>query len=119
MSFDLLVEKTAVKRMLANTPAACVIDRLSLEARLNKITEALSMSENQTPYQIINDPSHYTQANGFGCIDVLEALADAGHDFRILHAMRYLWRYNAKGDPAINLRKAIWYLNRYLEKSEE
>lgn len=58
----------------------------------------------------INHPSHYTQGD-IECIDVLEQLAADGHDFRILNAIKYLWRYRHKGGNE-SLRKAIWYIER-------
>ncbi len=60
----------------------------------------------------INHPSHYTQG-GIECIEILEQLAADGHDFRILNAMKYLWRYRHKGGDE-SLRKAVWYINRVL-----
>jgi len=58
----------------------------------------------------VNHPSHYTQGK-IECIEVLEQLAADGHDFRILNAIKYLWRYRHKGGNE-SLRKAIWYIER-------
>ena len=60
---------------------------------------------------LVNHPAHY--AGKIECIDVLEQLAADGHDFRALHAIRYLWRYRHKGGDE-SIRKAIWYLRRML-----
>lgn len=61
---------------------------------------------------LVNHPKHYCQG-GTECIDVLEQLAADGHDFRILNAMKYLWRYRYKGGDE-SLRKAVWYINRVI-----
>lgn len=61
----------------------------------------------------VNHPAHYTQG-GIECIEVLEQLAEDGYDFRILNAIKYLWRYRHKGGDE-SLRKAIWYINRVLD----
>lgn len=61
----------------------------------------------------VNHPSHYTQGD-IECIEVLEQLAANGHDFRILNAIKYLWRYRAKGGNE-SLRKAVWYIERVLD----
>lgn len=61
----------------------------------------------------INRPAHYAKQGGIECIDVLEQLAEDGHDFRILNAIKYLWRYRHKGGDE-SLRKAVWYINRVL-----
>ena len=67
---------------------------------------------------IVNHPSHYTQGE-IECIDVLEQLARDGHDFRVLQAIRYLWRYNHKHkDISTDIKKAIWYLQRTIGDME-
>jgi len=63
---------------------------------------------------MVNEPPHYTKGE-IECIEVLEQLSDDGHDFRILNAMKYLWRYRHKGGKE-SLRKSIWYIERYLDE---
>ena len=65
----------------------------------------------------INHPSHYAEQGGVECIEVLEQLASQGHDFRVLNAIKYCWRYPSKGG-AESLRKAIWYLDRKASEME-
>ncbi len=43
---QLLAEKTALERMIANEPAASVVDRMSLEARKAKVEEAIAKLRN-------------------------------------------------------------------------
>ena len=62
----------------------------------------------------VNRPAHYAQQGQIECIDVLEQLAEDGHDFRILNAIKYLWRYRHKGGDE-SLSKAVWYIDRVLE----
>ena len=62
----------------------------------------------------VNRPAHYAQQGQIECIDVLEQLAEDGHDFRILNAIKYLWRYRHKGGYE-SLQKAQWYIDRVLE----
>lgn len=63
--------------------------------------------------EMVNHPAHYTKGD-IECIDVLEQLAADGHDFRILNAIKYLWRYRHKGGDE-SLRKAVWYINRVID----
>jgi len=63
----------------------------------------------------VDHPAHYTQG-GIECIEVLEQLAADGHDFRILNAIKYLWRYRHKGGDE-SLRKSLWYIERVLAES--
>jgi len=75
--------------------------------RRNRIVQDMEYSDT------VNHPAHYTQG-GIECIEVLEQLAADGHDFRILNAIKYLWRYRHKGGDE-SLRKAVWYINRVLK----
>lgn len=64
----------------------------------------------------VNHPGHYTQAP-VECIDAMRALfgdeALAAHC--LLCAFKYLWRAKAKGTELENVRKADWYLRKYIE----
>jgi len=60
----------------------------------------------------INHPSHYTaHPSGVECITITEHM-----NFCRGNAIKYIWRVDEKGDPIENLKKAIWYLNREIER---
>ena len=68
----------------------------------------------------INHPAHYTS----GSIEVIDFLEDQGFGFHLANAVKYICRAGKKdpGKTVEDLRKAIWYINRYislLEKEEE
>ena len=61
----------------------------------------------------INHPAHYT----FGSIEVIEAIEGLLLPYHLGNALKYIARAGRK-DPAKteeDLRKAIWYINRYIE----
>ena len=61
---------------------------------------------------IINRPPHYTASpSGVECIDVVEHM-----NFCLGNAVKYLWRTDLKDDPIENLRKAIWYIEREIQR---
>ena len=68
----------------------------------------------------INHPSHYT----LGKIEVIDFLEDQKFPFHLANAVKYISRAGKK-DPSKtveDLKKAIWYLNRYigvLERSQQ
>lgn len=66
----------------------------------------------------INSPEHY-QGN-FECIDAIKAMV--GHYGFITYlqcsVMKYLWRFPAKGNPAGDLKKAEWFLQRLIKEIE-
>ena len=77
-----------------------------------RVQDEATAKDSLTVRDMVNHPSHYTQG-AIECIEVLEQLAADGHDFRVLNAMKYLWRYRHKGGRE-SLRKARWYIERVL-----
>lgn len=66
----------------------------------------------------VNHPSHY-ETGKYECIDVMIETqgAEAVKAFCVCNAFKYLYRHSYKnGDE--DIKKAIWYLNKYLELSE-
>ena len=61
----------------------------------------------------VNHPSHYTRG-GIECIDAIKASMSPAEFRGFLkgNAMKYIWRYDAKGKPVEDLEKAMWYLTR-------
>lgn len=67
----------------------------------------------------VNHPSHY-ETGKFECIEVMQEVfgINAVCDFCKCNAFKYIYRMDRKnGDE--DVRKAIWYLNKYLELSEK
>jgi len=62
-------------------------------------------------YDEIDHPKHYNQ----GKIEVIDFLEDQLLDFRLANVIKYICRYRYKGTPLKDLKKAQWYLNRYIE----
>lgn len=67
----------------------------------------------------VNHPSHY-ESGKFECIEVMEeALGyDAVRDFCICNAFKYLYRHKRKNGYE-DIKKAQWYINKYIEMTEE
>lgn len=60
----------------------------------------------------VNHPLHYNNhPAGIECIDVIEEFC-----FNIGSAMKYLWRYEIKGHAVEDLEKAIWYIQREIDR---
>lgn len=61
----------------------------------------------------INHPGHY-KVDGMEVIDVIEAF---GLGFHLGNAVKYILRAGRKTvEPAEDIKKAIWYLERYLNE---
>ena len=62
----------------------------------------------------VNHPAHYTDGN----IEVIDFIEDKNLPYHLGNAVKYISRAGEK-DPektAEDLRKAVWYLDRYIEK---
>ena len=56
----------------------------------------------------VDHPTHYTNRDiGHECIDIAQY-----QTFCVGNAIKYLWRYQNKGNPIEDLRKARWYAHR-------
>ena len=68
----------------------------------------------------VNNPEHYNRG-GIECIKAIKSsMTDA--EFRGYlkgNAMKYLWRYDSKGNPAQDLAKCAWYLDRLQDEVQK
>jgi len=61
---------------------------------------------------IINHPSHYTShPSGIECIQITEHMG-----FNLGNAVKYIWRADLKGNAIEDLEKAVWYIQREIER---
>jgi hypothetical protein len=63
----------------------------------------------------VNHPEHYTKhPSGVECIQVTEHM-----NFCLGNAIKYIWRADLKGNEVEDLRKAVWYLQREINRREQ
>lgn len=60
----------------------------------------------------VHSPKHYT-AGKYEVIDVIE---DWNLNFRLANTIKYIARHQHKGKPLEDLKKALWYLQREIDK---
>lgn len=72
-----------------------------------------------TMTDLINHPPHYTAGRRFEVIDVIEDAISRAPDPVMAncqgHVLRYVLRLWDKDQPAMNAKKAAWYLERLLQ----
>lgn len=62
----------------------------------------------------VNHPKHYTQhPSGIECIQITEHMS-----FNLGNAVKYVWRADLKGNKEEDLKKAIWYINREIQRTK-
>jgi len=60
----------------------------------------------------VNHPKHYTEhPSGIECIQITEHMG-----FNLGNAMKYIWRADLKHNVVEDLQKAVWYINREIDK---
>lgn len=60
----------------------------------------------------VNKPRHYIKhPSGVECIQITEHM-----NFCLGNAIKYIWRAGLKQDAIEDLKKAVWYLNREIER---
>ena len=62
----------------------------------------------------INSPKHYTA----GKFEVIEVIEDWDLNFRLANTIKYIARHKHKGKPLEDLKKALWYLQREIDRYE-
>lgn len=63
----------------------------------------------------VNHPRHYTDhPSGIECIQVTEHM-----NFCLGNAVKYIWRCDLKQDCVEDLKKAIWYIQREIDRREK
>lgn len=85
------------------------------EPEQEKVLELCNAIENDN----VNHPSHY-ETGKYQCIDVMEETQgkEAVKDFCICNAFKYIYRHRKKNGLE-DVKKAVWYLNKYIELSEK
>ena len=73
---------------------------------------------NDTPFDNVNHPAHYNTGK-YESIDVMIETQgiDAVKNFCICNAFKYIYRHKFKNGVE-DIKKAIWYLNKYVELEE-
>lgn len=67
----------------------------------------------------VRHPAHY-ETGKFECIEVMEEAlgVDAVKSFCLCNAFKYIYR-NGRKNGLEDIKKAQWYINKYIELSEE
>ena len=121
------VQKNSVYGEVQNdiTERGCIMSREERQEFLkpkNDITEKAKLQKNSLYGKAVreddpvNHPSHYTD----GKIEVIDFIEDKNLNFHLANAVKYISRAGKK-DPSKeieDLKKARWYLDRYIQKLE-
>lgn len=64
---------------------------------------------------LVNSPPHYTNhPSGVNCIQITEHM-----NFCLGNAIKYIWRSGSKGEAVEDLKKAVWYIQREIDRLQK
>lgn len=70
------------------------------------------LKEAHSNYEQVAHPKHYcSHPSGVECIQVTEWM-----NFNLGNAIKYIWRASLKGKELQDLKKAVWYIQREIER---
>lgn len=95
-------KKEVVVEPVAQTIAENVVK--TIEEQEFKVVELPKQED------VINHPSHYTR----GKIEVIDFIEDQQLPYHLGNVIKYIARAGYKGDKLEDLKKARWYLDRYI-----
>jgi hypothetical protein len=78
------------------------------------MSELIKLNHTEQP-DMVNHPPHYT-VNGIEVIDVIE---NYKLNYRLGNVVKYVLRSDLKGNRLQDLKKALWYLQREIDKTEK
>ena len=121
-SFIILSMEGSSQKQLALANLNTIDKEIAELEKIHNYNKASSTSSKEEDFhtEMVNHPSHYKNGN----IECIEAMVDVfGKDevaaFCELNAFKYQWRANNKGTDIQDKKKAIWYLNKYIELNQK
>lgn len=103
-------QKNNTEVMTASVSAPSGVSNPEGKVTITKPKKAkLSSTSSHDP---VNHPKHYTEhPSGVECIQITEHMG-----FNLGNALKYIWRADLKNNAIEDLQKAVWYINREIEK---
>ena len=98
---DVTLENMAAKREEVDVTLVNMIAKTLEEPEVKVVEE-----------DVINHPSHYTR----GKIEVIDFIEDQQLPYHLGNVIKYIARAGHKGDKLEDLKKARWYLDRYINE---
>ena len=113
--------KTKYKALVEEEQLEMENDEWAEEEDIRKVWE--KEANKYLEYPSVDDPVESPVHYNTGSVECIEAIKASMSDTEFKgylkgNAMKYLWRYDYKGKPVEDLKKAQWYLARLTEEAE-
>lgn len=96
-------------------------DDMACEAPVDKDVYFKILNMLQLSDDPVEHPNHYANTARVECIDVMEDIfgKDSVKSFCLCNAFKYIFRCEHKENKLQDIKKAQWYLNKYIEMEEK
>lgn len=120
-SFIILSMEGSSQKQLALANLNALDKEIAELEKIQNYNKVSTTSTKEDPSkEMVNHPSHYKNGN----IECIEVMINVFGKHKVaafceLNAFKYQWRANNKGTDIQDKKKAIWYLNKYIELDKE
>lgn len=92
--------------------AAGAVDTFDFALPITMVDDPEQLTLPGIEHDPVAHPKHYTQhPSGIECIQITEHMG-----FCLGNAVKYIWRADLKGNSIEDLKKAVWYIEREIER---
>ncbi len=85
-----------------------------MSASIENARQALEGKFHKDLFDVVKKPAHYNH----GKLETIDVIEDWELSFHCGNAVKYISRHKHKGTPIQDIKKAVWYLQRYLQTLE-
>nr|DAP61057.1 MAG TPA: nucelotide kinase [Caudoviricetes sp.] len=111
-STDIKDKVITVKKKDVVAPVISKKETAESYINVDSVSDLYPVNEIKDRDNMIYHPSHYNK----GKIEVIDFIEDQGLSFHLGNVIKYVARAGAKGDKLEDLKKARWYLDRYINE---
>ena len=114
-SHELQKEEVAKQEIIATITKHMEAKPATSKAIIKEAKIVTPVKVSNIEHDVVNHPSHYTRGN----IEVIDFIEDQQLPYHLGNVVKYVARAGFKGDKVEDLKKAQWYLNRYIRTLEK
>lgn len=115
VSHELQKEEVAKQEIIATITKHMEAKPATSKATIKEEKVVAHVKVSNIEHDAVNHPSHYTRGN----IEVIDFIEDQQLPYPLGNVVKYVARAGFKGDKVEDLKKAQWYLNRYIRTLEK
>lgn len=115
VSHELQKEEVAKQEIIATITKYMGAKSATSKATIKEEKVVTPAKVSNIEHDVVNHPGHYTRGN----IEVIDFIEDQQLSYHLGNVVKYVARAGYKGDKVEELKKAQWYLDRYIRTLEK